>query len=524
MLTCLIKNLTILFFSFLVSISSLAQVPEDALRLSWYVPSGTARQQAIGGAMGSLGGDITASFVNPAGLGLYKTGEVVLSPGFRFGSNNIDYRGTSTNGSSANNFNMGASGVIFAFPGENGTSSSALSLAVNRTANFGSHVNYTGLNDYSSFSEQYAEEFANSGLSINDAINSPQISYGTRMALYSYLIDTITIGGVTQVIGLPQKVLSAGGALQQTKYSNSSGGITEIAIAIAGNSHDKWLYGGTLGIPVVNYTRDLSFTESDATGDVNNDFATSTYTEHYNTTGAGINLKVGGIFMPDASWRIGLAVHTPTWYTLNDEFSAGMSTNTEQYTSNPQPITITSTDLDNATGGSISGLRYYVTSPWKFLISGSYLFGGGESDVKKQKGFITGDLEYVTTNSTRLSASEDFADPNYYNGLNSAIKQLYKGAFNFRIGGEMKFNTFLARAGFAYTTNPYQGGQLKADQYFISGGLGYRNKGFFVDIAYVYGSGKDADFPYRLSDKANTYATLSRTSGTALVTVGVKIP
>ena len=86
MLTCLIKNLTILFFSFLVSISSLAQVPEDALRLSWYVPSGTARQQAIGGAMGSLGGDITASFVNPAGLGLYKTGEVVLSPGFRFGS------------------------------------------------------------------------------------------------------------------------------------------------------------------------------------------------------------------------------------------------------------------------------------------------------------------------------------------------------------------------------------------------------------------------------------------------------
>jgi hypothetical protein len=518
------KNLAFLISFSLISLTSLAQLPEDALRLSWFVPSGTARQQAIGGAMGSLGGDITATFVNPAGLGLYKTSEIVLSPGYRFFSNDIDYRGTATNGTSANNFNMGASGFVLGFAGGDPSNSSALSIAVNRTANFGSHVTYTGKNDYSSFSEQYAEEFANSGLSINDAINSPQLSYGTRMALYTYLVDTATIGGVTQVIGLPQNILSAGGSLQQTKVSNSSGGITEVAIALAGNSHDKWMYGGTIGIPIVNYTQDISFTETDATGDVNNYFASSTYTEHYHSSGGGINLKLGGIFMPDRSWRIGLAIHTPTWYTLNDDFSATMSTNTEQYTSNPQPINITSTDLDNATGGSISGLRYYVTSPWKFLISGTYLFGGGESDVKLQKGFITGDIEYVTTNSTRFSTSEDFADQNYYSGLNSAIKQLYKGAFNFRIGGEMKFNTFFARGGFAYTTNPYQGGQLKADQYFISGGVGYRNKGYFVDLAYVAGFGKNADFPYRLSDKANTYATLNQSGGTVLVTIGFKIP
>jgi hypothetical protein len=378
------------------------------------------------------------------------------------------------------------------------------------------------VNDYSSISEQYAEEFANSGLSVNDAINSPNLSYGTRMALYTYLIDTVTLGGVTQVIGLPQKILSAGGSLKQSKTSNSSGGITEIAIGLAGNSHGKWLYGGTIGIPIVNYTQDLSFTESDLTGDPNNDFSTSTYTEHYHSSGAGINLKLGGIFMPSTAWRIGLAVHTPTWYTLNDEFSATMSTNTEQYTSNPQPINITSVDLDNATG-STNGIRYYVTSPWKFLVSGSYLFGGGESDVTKQKGFITGDIEYVTTNSSRFSASEDVADPNYYDGLNAAIKNLYKGTFNLRIGGELKFNTILARGGFAYTTNPYQGGQLKADQYFISGGLGYRNKGFFVDLTYVAGFGKDADFPYRLSDKANTYATLKQNTGTILMTIGIKL-
>ena len=46
-----------------------AQLPEDALRMSYIHPSGTAREQAIGGAMGSLGGDITANYINPAGLG-----------------------------------------------------------------------------------------------------------------------------------------------------------------------------------------------------------------------------------------------------------------------------------------------------------------------------------------------------------------------------------------------------------------------------------------------------------------------
>ena len=64
--------------------SIFAQEPADALRFSWITSNGTARQQAIGGAMTSLGGDLSATFINPAGLGFYKTGDVVITPGFRF--------------------------------------------------------------------------------------------------------------------------------------------------------------------------------------------------------------------------------------------------------------------------------------------------------------------------------------------------------------------------------------------------------------------------------------------------------
>ena len=70
----------LLFPALLLSTYLFAQIPEDALRFSFFPQNGTARNMAIGGAMGSLGGDITANFVNPAGLGNYKTGELVFTP------------------------------------------------------------------------------------------------------------------------------------------------------------------------------------------------------------------------------------------------------------------------------------------------------------------------------------------------------------------------------------------------------------------------------------------------------------
>ena len=73
-----------------------AQVPEDAIRYSWYPHNGTARNMAIGGVMGSLGGDITAAYVNPAGIGFYKTNEVVVTPGLFSNNNKANFRQTET--------------------------------------------------------------------------------------------------------------------------------------------------------------------------------------------------------------------------------------------------------------------------------------------------------------------------------------------------------------------------------------------------------------------------------------------
>ena len=496
-----------------------AQLPEDALRSAWTTPSGTARQQAIGGAMGSLGGDISAAYVNPAGLGLYRTNEFVLSPGFRLLSDKSNYLGTGTSGKTAGNFNLGTSGLVINYMGRNG-GSNVFSIAVNRMANFNSNVHYKGENDYSSFSEQYAEEFASSGYSIDQALGSPDVSYGTRMALYTYLVDTATINGNLQVIGQPQK---AGRVLQENDLQ-SKGGITEIAFSLATNLHDKWFIGGSLGIPIINYTRTQTFHESDATGNTNNDFDSFTYQENYSSKGVGLNGKIGVIFKPSTAWRLGLAIHTPTVYGMTDKINASMITRTENYTSHQQ-ATISSDSLDQMAGISPSAntASYNLYTPWKFILSGSYLFGGGIEDVKRQKGFVTADLEYITTSSPRFQPeNKDNGSTSYYDAVNAAVKDSYKGSLGMRLGGELKFNTLMARAGVAYYTTPYKDKYLTADRLFVSGGLGYRNKGMFIDLTYVMGFSRDVNFPYRLSDKANTVATLKENGGTVVATVGLK--
>lgn len=495
-----------------------AQLPEDALRVSWTTPSGTARQQAIGGAMGSLGGEISAAFVNPAGLGLYKTGEIVISPGFRMLRDKSNYRGGSASGNTASSFNLGASGLVIGYGGQNGNSN-AFSIAVNQTANFNSNIYYKGQNNYSSLAEQYAEEFARSGLTPDQGLSSTNLSYGTRMALYTYLIDTASDGrGGTQVIAQPQKA----GLLNQENTLRSRGGITEIAISLATNMQDKWYLGATLGVPIISYTRYQTYRESDATGNTNNDFDSFTYNETYTSKGVGLNGRLGLIFKPANAWRVGFALHTPTLFGLTDKVSASMVTRTEHYTSRPQ-ISITSDSLDRGSGTNAGTVNYSLNTPWKFILSGSYLFGGESENVKQQKGFITMDLEYITHNSSRFHPTDPNTDPNYYKSVNSVIKSYYKGVFDARLGGELKFNTFMARAGAAWYGNPYTDKNLKADRLYLSGGLGYRNKGIFIDLTYVQGFTKDVSFPYRLTDKPiNSYASIQENGGTLVMTVGFK--
>lgn len=492
-----------------------AQVPEDALRNAWFIPGGTARYISIGGALGSLGGDITANNTNPAGIGLYKTREIVLTPGAMLNNNKFDYRGTNSS-ESKTAFAYGPTGIILGTPKPSGYTwtSSAFSVSINQLASFNNHTYYKGLNNVSSYSEQYLEELVRDNAS-PDAANANYI-FGSSLAYRTYLIDTLSNTN-GDLIGYKTLVPIYTGTIQE-RDEKTTGGYHEISIAFAGNVADKLYLGTSINIPIVTYKRDLWYKETDPTTDTANNFDYFQYNEHFSSSGVGINLKLGLIYKIQEGLRLGLAIHSPSYIGFKDQIRSDMTTNTEAYAG------LRTESSDNLNSGNPGERSYNLLTPWRFIAGASYVFNAVE-DPKKQKGFISGDIEYVTYGSARFYSSDnqDQTGKDYYTSLNNIVKDYYKGAFNFRLGGEIKLYPVAIRLGGAYYGSPYSSSALKAHRIMAAAGLGYRKHGYFVDLTYAHTLNKDVSFPYLLNDKPNTYADWKNNRGNIIVTVGFKI-
>lgn len=501
-------------------LTSYSQEPIDALKFSWFTPGGTARTKAVGGAMGSLGGDLTATFVNPAGLAFYKTGDFVLSPLYQFQKTKSNYIGFDTS-DKTNRFNWGTTGFVIGGGGDSkkNVRNVAFSLAMNRTADFNNDVLYLGANNQSSFSQKYVDQLNNAGIKdFNTAVNN--FTNGASLLFNTYWIDTVATpsGGIDHF--KTNAPVSSG--LYQQYTAKTRGGITDFALGIAANFNDKFMIGGSFGIPVLSYSKETEFLEADASNNPNNKFNYGIFSENLRTTGAGFNMKLGLIYKPAEYWRVGLALHSPTFYTLTDTYYENVTLNDDVADDQSWHDGSKSYNNDQA-----NTFKYDLMTPYRVIGSISYVIREIE-DVTKQRGFLTADVEYVNYKSSSFTPDDQNnmteSDKAYLKQLNKAIDNAYKGAFNFRAGGELKFTTVMFRLGAAYYGNPYKDihGE-KGSKLNLSGGLGYRNKGFFVDLTYVHSLNKDVQFGYRLANAPYFGANIKNTTGNVLLTVGFKI-
>ena len=159
-------------------------------------------------------------------------------------------------------------------------------------------------------------------------------------------------------------------------------------------------------------------------------------------------------------------------------------------------------------------------NPWKIQTGFSYVIREIE-DVTQQKGFITAEVEFLNY------GNGEFSDPNnpgsnYFQDLNNVISQQFQNAINMRIGGELKFNTIMTRAGFGYYSNPYLDADINGTRLTVSGGLGWRNKGKFIDLTYMHNIVKDGYYPYRLNDNYFAPVNIKGGAGNVLLTFGFK--
>ena len=95
----------------IIHFSTFAQDEFDALRYGYSNYYGTARGLSVGNAMGSVGGDFSSLSINPAGIGIYRRGELVLSPSFQVSNNTGTYQ-NNTSSAGANKLALSQFGIV----------------------------------------------------------------------------------------------------------------------------------------------------------------------------------------------------------------------------------------------------------------------------------------------------------------------------------------------------------------------------------------------------------------------------
>lgn len=459
-----------------------AQNEVDALRYSMSSLGGTARYSSMGGAYGAIGADFSTLSNNPAGIALYRKNEFTFTPSIFTGKTESTYNGNTVEDMKYN-FNISNFGMVYSFKGsekEGGWKGINFGFGLNRTSNFHNRISIEGDNHTTSMLDFYRVDAFGTSVDKLDV-------FSTRLAFDVGLIDTIS--------GDNTRYYSAfdGGGMLQRKNIETRGAMQEMVFSLGGNYSDQLYVGGTVGIPYIRYIETASYSEVDKTDTVANikSFVTN---EDIETRGTGINFKFGLIYKPFDWVRLGAAVHTPTFFSMHDEWS-----------NNIELV------FNNGFKGSASSPQgsfdYELTTPMRAIGSIAFVLNG--------YGIISADYEFVDYSEARLR-SHDYK----YFEENDNIQKEFTAQHNIRIGAEAALGMVSLRGGVALYGSPYKSGINDASSTSYTGGIGIMDKGYFLDLGYVYNTSKE---DYYLYDPALVNAAKNKkVTQSFLLTLGFK--
>lgn len=473
------KQVFTLSFFCLAAYSVSAQSTYDIYNFSNSSSMGTARSIGFGSTLGSIGGDFSALSVNPAGIGVYRKSEFSFTPSLKVGSSTSQYLGNSADDNDVR-FNINNFGVVFTNAPKGKRyerrewKAVSFGLGINRIADFNKRYTYRGINNNNSAAQSF-EADANIDTSF---IPDGSLGY---LGIASGLIGRS--GNELYSIRVPYQ-----GGIEQVNSIKERGGINEFVISFGGNYKERLLLGATLGIPILRYQRESNYTENIIASNTNNPygFQTFSYNQDLKTNGAGVNLKVGAILKLTNFLRIGAALHTPTALWVRDHEDYSLSSR------------IGGTSFFESTADYLGAREfdYTVITPAKGVLSASI--------VIKKVGFITADYEYLNYKSMRFifpDGTDNLSGSSYStiaSGYNQTIKDTYKGASNFRLGAEILLaKNFMIRGGVGYYQSPYAKETLNYGRLDLSGGVGFRSRGFFADLGFVNRTSTTSEYAYQ---------------------------
>lgn len=463
----------------------------------------TARSLGFGNALGSVGGDFASLSVNPAGIGVYRTSEFMITPGLRFTGSKSSYSDGGTMSDNGAHFGFNNIGMVFTDSREgrdykrSNWKSVSFGMGINRTADFNRNYNYTGSN-YKSSGSQYFE---------SDAQNNPDhtqlgMGYDGTPGYLGYQSFLLGENPYNSLVPYQRGVA-------QTRDVQETGGITELDFTLGGNYKEKLLIGATLGIPILRDVVSSTYSEQTINPLATDSFKRFDYSENYKTTGAGVNLKLGAIYKFNDYFRMGLAFHTPTILSLTEVSNASIITNSNGYATlvDPQASSITIIDAPR------NEYNYQIVTPYKAVLSATGILG--------KHGFVSVDYEFVDYTSMRYYMD----DKSYQNQLNNQIKQIYTSASNIRAGVELRFDQFMVRGGVGFYGSPYKNEDYQSNRLDLSVGVGYRFDNMFIDLGVLNSSYTSYEQPYVLPQGYTQapFAKIDNNRTIGLITFGVKM-
>jgi len=454
------KGLLTLTLIALSNITLLAQNEIDALRFSQDASLGSARFTAMSGAFGSLGGEFSALSLNPAGIGMYQFAEFSFTPSFNLNSTSSYYGYQESDYKSG--LKIGNIGLVFTSPREN-SEWKRINFAIgwNQLANYESNIRIQGNNNNSSLADEILAE--SQGYYI-DQLNE----FYSYPAFYTYLIDLEdnifdTITGLNSGIDNGDYISNINGnsSKTQTKNTHSSGGKNEFIFSIGGSFNEQLYLGATIGIPTLEYYEKSTYSETNF-GDTINGLEGFDLQEKLNVYGAGLNLKIGAVLRVNNNLKLGAALHTPTAYSIEENFSTSLTTHFTE-----ESLTYNS---DNYL------FEYDLITPWKAILSASSLLNNNI--------LLSADYEIVDYSFSSMHSSQyTFSDEN------KIIQELYSKTSNIRLGAEINLKPFVIRAGYSKYGSAFANKDFSRESF--SYGLGINNGGYYLDAAYVLSQGND---------------------------------
>jgi hypothetical protein len=478
----------------LSSTVSFAQDRYDALRWSQYFYDGTARFSSMGGAFGALGGDFASLSVNPAGIGVYRSAELSITPSYISTSTKTSFTGqpSASRSKDRGDFNFGYVQPVILNKNNEGLVSISFGVGAN-TMNDYDYNAFAYNKSQSSWLDALVKKMENNWEYFDPALmegNNRYRDFGPRdwdavLAWNSLLIREDSLGFYS--------ALYDGDIIEQRRLVESRGRNSEFVFSLGGNYANTLYFGMTVGLQDINYKKYITHVE-DVVTTTDVDLLWFDYKEYFETQGSGYNIKLGLLYRANDNLRFGLAVHTPTWMHLTDYYQASLQS---EFKSDAQYY-----DPD------ITNLRQYdykVTTPARYNLSAAYLFS--------KLGAISLDYEYVDYSTMRMKERYESGYDDVFNGENDVIKKEFSGTSNIRFGIEFKpVENFAIRGGYAFYGSPYKnssaGGNPSTQIYSL--GLGYRIDGFFVDAAYKHLTSKSG--LYSIYNESNTVSEKYKTN------------